>query len=60
MPERHVITIGKDGTPTIEVEGVKGSSCKAATEQIERLLGNTVSDLETPEYFEGETCEVKH
>jgi Protein of unknown function (DUF2997) len=60
MSERHTITIGKDGTPTIEVEGVKGSSCKVATEQIEKLLGNTVSDLETAEFYEGETCEIKH
>jgi hypothetical protein len=58
--ERHTITIGKDGAPTIEVEGVKGSSCKAATEQIERLLGNTVSDTETSEFFEVEANEIKH
>ena len=51
--ERHVITIDKNGAPSIEVEGVKGSSCKAATEQVERLLGRVTSDVETSEYFEG-------
>ena len=58
--ERHVITSDKNGAPSIEVEGVKGSSCKAATEQVERLLGRVTSDVETSEYFEGETCEIKH
>ncbi len=60
MPERHTITIGKDGTPTIEVEGVKGSSCKAATERVEALLGRVTSDIETSDFFDGETCEIKH
>ena len=60
MSERHTITIGKDGAPQILVEGVKGSGYQAATEQIEKLLGKVVSDTETPDFYEGETCEIKH
>jgi len=58
--ERHTITIDTDGTPTIAVEGVKGRSCKQATDAIARALGVAVSDTETPEFYEQEvTTSVK-
>jgi hypothetical protein len=47
-----VITIAPDGTPTINVNGVKGKSCKDVTKTVERALGSTTSDKETPEMFE--------
>jgi hypothetical protein len=60
MSERHIITIGTDGAPQIAVEGVKGSSCKQATEAIERALGRTIKDTETAEFFEVANVTAKH
>jgi hypothetical protein len=49
-----IITIAPDGTPTINVNGVKGKSCKDVTKTVERALGSVVSDKETSEMYEKE------
>lgn len=39
-----IVTIDKDGTPTIEVKGVKGQQCLNLTQDIEKALGGKVLD----------------
>jgi DUF2997 family protein len=46
------IVIPKTGNITISVDGVKGPSCKKLTERFEKALGDTVSDVDTPEMYE--------
>ena len=52
--DKVIITIAPDGTPTINVNGVKGKACKDVTKTVERALGSVVSDKETPEMYEKE------
>jgi hypothetical protein len=52
--ETHRITIAKDGAVSIEVNGLKGESCKEATAALEKALGNVVSDTDTPEMYEND------
>ena len=47
MSETIKVTIDPDGTPTIEVSGVKGAGCKALTKAIEGALGRVTSDTPT-------------
>jgi len=53
--ELHKITIDKQGRAKIEVTGVKGEACKAATARIQ-ALGHTISDDPTPELYEAENA----
>jgi len=50
--EKIRVRIKKDGTTQVSAEGVKGSSCKALTEPIEKALGKVVSDEETEEMYQ--------
>lgn len=43
------IEIDDNGSPTIEVKGCPGPSCKNLTSDLERALGRTVSDQPTKE-----------
>ena len=52
MAETHRIEISKDAKVKIEVTGVSGPACKAATERIQKALGHTVNDVETAEYYQ--------
>lgn len=52
MAETHRIEIFK-GKVTVTVTGIKGQACKAATERLQGL-GKTISDIDSPELFEGE------
>ncbi len=40
--EQIEVTIGTDGKIKIQTLGFKGESCLAATEEVEKLLGNLV------------------
>lgn len=50
--EEIKITVKSGGSTQIEVNGVKGSSCKDMTRDLEKLLGITVSDQNTNEFYE--------
>jgi hypothetical protein len=45
------IEIGPDGDVRIKTEGLKGESCLAETESLERALGEVKSRAKTSEYF---------
>ncbi|MBD3404695.1 MAG: DUF2997 domain-containing protein [Candidatus Lokiarchaeota archaeon] len=51
MQEMKVI-ISKNGQVTIDVDGIKGSSCKTMTKALEKSLGITVSDKKKTEFYE--------
>ena len=50
--EMHKLTIAKDGSVTIEVNGIKGKSCQDATRELEKRLGVVTDDQMTGEFFE--------
>lgn len=50
--EEIIIRIGKGGKINLNVLGVKGSSCKDLTKNLEKALGSTVETKNTDEYFE--------
>lgn len=51
MPE-ILITIAKDGTPTVEVQGVAGPGCRDLSMAIENALGAPQSCELTSEYYQ--------
>lgn len=51
MQEIKVI-ISKTGEVTIDVDGIKGSSCKKLTKALEKKLGTTISDTKKNEYYD--------
>lgn len=52
MEERVIVTIKKDGTVKIEVNGVQGASCKDITKAItDALAGNIVQSQDKPEMY---------
>jgi Protein of unknown function (DUF2997) len=46
------VTITPDGRATVAVEGVRGPSCEALTEDLERALGVTSEKRRTSEYYQ--------
>lgn len=47
------VIIDKKGNVTYETKGFSGQGCKAATEALDRALGNKLSDKETAEASDG-------
>lgn len=45
-----IISFSEDGTPSIEVKGVKGPSCLKLTEDLERVLGAVENRQKKPEF----------
>ena len=58
--QKVTITIDTSGSPTIEVEGVSGPGCKAATKDLEKALGEVRSDKLTADYHRREVARVNH
>lgn len=52
MAEQVIVTIGTDGTATVEVKGCRGPSCSNLTAALEKALGSVVGDVKTPEYLQ--------
>jgi hypothetical protein len=52
MEQLVKITIAKDGTVTIDVEGMVGTACKGITEALARRLGTEIESHEKPEYWQ--------
>lgn len=53
MAEQSVTyLIGKDGKITVEVNGVKGTSCRELVRETVEKLGAEISTELKPEYFE--------
>ncbi len=46
------ITIGPDGTVRLETKGLKGQSCLAETEALEKALGKVVRREKTSEFYQ--------
>jgi hypothetical protein len=48
------VTIQKSGVAEIQVNGLKGKSCKQVTDELEKALGKKTEDRLTPEYHQHE------
>lgn len=52
MSRREIeVLVDEDGTVSIEALGYEGSSCEAATEYLERALGQVKTRQRKPEYY---------
>jgi hypothetical protein len=49
------IAIDPDGNVRFETKGLKGESCLAETESLERALGEVASRAKTSDYYAGGT-----
>jgi len=52
------VNISKTGKTTVEVNGIKGDSCKGITEKLVNALGIPTGSEPTPEAFESESQAV--
>jgi len=50
--EEIIIKISEGGKVNLNVNGIKGKSCKDLTKSLEKALGKTVEQKETDEYYE--------
>ncbi len=50
MKEIEVV-VGEDGSVSIEALGFEGKGCEDATRELERVLGEEVSDQKKPEWY---------
>ena len=61
MAEREFhITIGPDGTVSVEVKGYKGKACLEAAKIFEAAVGKLQDRRETSEYYEPEEQVHQH
>jgi hypothetical protein len=47
-----ICRIAKDGTVTVEVDGMKGEGCHDVTRAFQLALGQTVEEVTKPEYYD--------
>jgi hypothetical protein len=47
-----VVTLSPDGSVHLETRGLKGQSCMAETEALEKSLGTVVSRQRTSEFYQ--------
>lgn len=52
MAHRVIITIPKGGDLEIEVDGIKGPSCKDITKALEKSLGTVTDSKKKAEFYE--------
>lgn len=52
MRPKLIVLIAPDGTPTVEVQGCPGPSCREVSRPLREALGETVADEETAEYYQ--------
>lgn len=58
--EKIIIRIKPDATTTIEVNGVKGASCKDLTKGLEEALGAVQSEEKTGEFYDEPEADYIH
>jgi hypothetical protein len=60
-PHELIITVSPSGETKIEVQGIKGRSCKDVTRELEAALGETVRSTPTKEMYarEDETVRIR-
>lgn len=49
-----IVTIGKDGNVTIDVQGFSGDGCEEFTKELEEELGVVIKRSKKPEYYQEE------
>ena len=52
-----VVSIAPDGTVRLETRGLKGQSCVAETEALEKALGTVRSRTRTAEWYQPQAAE---
>ncbi len=58
--KKVTVTISKDGTAEVDVNGVKGSGCEKYTKAVLKALGgDVIKDEKKPEYYETTSSKVK-
>lgn len=58
--EEVVITVQPDGSASVRVNCVAGTSCKAVSAAIEKALGSTTSDIPTEDMRKKEVTRAEH
>jgi hypothetical protein len=53
--KKIIVTIAKDGSTKVETKGFAGTSCQAASADLEKALGIKQSEKLTAEYFAQQT-----
>lgn len=56
---RLIVTIAKGGEVTMKVTGAPGNACMRLTGDLEKALGNVVSDTKTSEYYQTKEAPAK-
>jgi len=57
MAQEIKIIVGKGGKVVVDVEGVQGPGCSELTKNIEKALGQTVSDEKKAEFYQEQNVE---
>lgn len=59
MPQTVIVEVSEQGDTTVTAQGVRGSGCRALTEAIERSIGATVADRNTPEMHQTQQQQIR-
>jgi hypothetical protein len=60
MSEEIIVIVDQSGEPSLEVNGVKGKSCKDFSAALEKALGDVTKDTPTREFYENARTNVRH
>ena len=50
-----IVTVTSDGQTTVAAEGFEGSQCRDATARLREILGLTIKEQLTPEFYQLQT-----